>query len=488
VVFAITGIGGFVVTLDLSIVNNAFAEMAASYDDVSRAALSWVVTGYNIMFASLLVVGGRTADRLGRKRVFMAGLVVFLVGSVVCGAAPTVPILIAGRVVQGIGGAFLAPATLGLLLGAFPPERRTQAVSLWGGVSALGVATGPTLGALLIATAGWRSAFYINVPICGLALVWGHRVLVETPRQHGRRPDLLGAAMLTVSLAALALGLSQGGDWGWSDPVVVAALITPVVLMPLFIRRSARHPEPVVDLGLFRNRRFALANVAGLLFGIGFAASILGNVLFLRTVWDYSVLEAGLATVVAPIVVAAVSGPAGRAANRLGFRRVLVAGPLIYAAGISLYLLFAGAEPDFLTDWLPASIVLGIGVGCSFPVVSAAAVSTLPPDRFAVGSAVSNTSRQVGSVIGVALLIGVLGDPSTPAANLAAARRGWMLSIIAGLGAALVSAFQPAGHRATDVAADGSTTEASRMAVSAAGPATGAGRVQSSPLSSSSST
>jgi EmrB/QacA subfamily drug resistance transporter len=448
-VFAIAGIGIFITTLDLSIVNIAYAEIARSYPDVPSAEISWVVTAYTILYGSLLVAGGRTADRLGRKRVFLAGTAVFVAGSVLCGAAPDLGWLVAGRAVQGVGGALLTPATLGLLLGAFPLERRTQVVAMWGGVGALGVASGPTLGALLISAFGWRSAFFVNVPIGAIALVGGWFVLRETPREQGARPDYVGAALFTLGVAGLVLGVSQGSEWGWDDPRVVAAFVAAVVLLPAFVWRSTQHPAPIIDLDLFRHRSFALANWASLAFGASFSALVLNNVLFLRTVWHYGVLKAGLFSVLAPIVVAVVSAPAGRLASRVGFRAVLVTGPLVVAAGELWYLTQLTAEPQPWTHWIPGSIVLGIGIGLTFPVLTAAAAATLPRQHFALGGAVNNTARQVGAALGVAVLVAVQGTPEGPDELLASFRRGWGFALAAALVAAAISLRQPAPQQAT---------------------------------------
>src|SRR6187402_2940537 len=207
ITFAICAGAAFVTTLDLSIVNVAFPEIVREFG-ATRADVSWIVTVYNIFFGSFLVVAGKVADQVGRKRVFLSGVGVFAVGSTICSLAPTLEVLIAGRAVQGIGGAFMAPASLGLLLAAFPVERRTQTVAIWGGVGALGVASGPSIGALLISVTDWRAAFWINIPVCLTLLVVGALVLVETPRVPSiRRPDYLGASMVTVALASIALGL-----------------------------------------------------------------------------------------------------------------------------------------------------------------------------------------------------------------------------------------------------------------------------------------
>src|SRR3954470_22514429 len=224
VVFSVTALGSFMAALDLSIVNVAFPDLEASYPHASQAALAWVITAYAIVFGSLLVTGGRTGDRIGRRRTFMGGLGIFLVGSFLCGVAPNVPVLVASRVLQGVGAAFLVPASAALLIAAFPVERRTQMVALWGGIGALAVATGPTLGAAIVSAGGWRWAFFVNLPVGLVVLLLGRRVLVESePDAASARPDYLGVAMVAVALAALVLAISEGTDWGWSDPRIVGA-------------------------------------------------------------------------------------------------------------------------------------------------------------------------------------------------------------------------------------------------------------------------
>jgi MFS family permease len=340
------------------------------------------------------------------------------------------------------------PATLGLLLAAFPSERRTQVVSLWGGVGALGVASGPTLGAGLIAAGGWRAAFWLNVPIIAAVIVASRSGLAESaPQRSVNRPDYLGAVMVTAALASLALGISQSEHWGWADGRTITALLFAALVVPAFVRRQARHPEPVVDLSLFQQRSFAVANAATLLFGVAFAAMFLNNVLFLRTVWRYSVLEAGLASCLAPITVALVSGPAGRLASRYGFRPLLVVGPLLFGAAVVADATLLSATPA-LGRWLAFGVLLGVGVGCTIPVLSSAAVSTLPPQRFGVGGAVNNTARQVGAVLGVAILVAVQGSPTTSAEVLASFRKGWWLGAGTAVASALISLLQPRGASA----------------------------------------
>ncbi len=348
-VFVVTALGAFMASLDLSIVNVAFPALERSFPHDSRAALAWVITGYSIVFGSLLVTAGRSADRLGRKRVFFAGLAVFSLGSALCGLAPSVALLVAGRLVQGCGAAAMLPASLGLLLGAFPTERRSQVVAMWGGVGALAVATGPSLGAALISAGGWRWAFYINLPVGALAWLLGRRVLIDSRSDEVRaRPDYLGVVLVSTALAALVLAISEGPSWGWSSGRVVGCFVAAAVLGAAFLYRSAHHAAPVLDLALFSARSFSVANAATFLYAMGFFAMLLGNILFLTSVWHYSILRAGLAITPGPLVVAAVSGPAGRLAGRVGFRRVLLVGTACFTAGLVWYATRIGPEPALL--------------------------------------------------------------------------------------------------------------------------------------------
>jgi len=442
-VFGVTALGAFMASLDLSIVNVAFPALERSFPHDSRASLAWVITGYSIVFASLLVTAGRSADRLGRRRLFFVGLGVFTLGSALCGLAPSVDLLVAGRFIQGSGAAAMLPASLGLLLGAFPSERRSQVVALWGGIGALAVATGPSLGGLLVSGPGWRWVFFVNLPIGALAFLIGRRVLTETATaSSGARPDYAGVVLVSATLAALVLGITEGPTWGWSSVRVVACFVGAVVVGAAFLRRSARHPEPVLDLTLFRSRSFSVANAATVLYAMGFFAMLLGNILFLTGVWHYSILRAGLAVTPGPLVVALVSGPAGRVAQRIGFRTVLLVGFAFFAAGLTWYATAIGLHPSYVTRWLPATLITGLGIGLTFPVLSAAAVSSLHIERFGVGSAVNQTARQVGGAFGVAILVVILGNPRSPASALVNFRHLWAfaatMAVLSGLVAALL--------------------------------------------------
>lgn len=441
-VFVVTALGAFMASLDLSIVNVAFPALERTFSHDSRTGLAWVITGYSIVFGSLLVVAGRSADRLGSKRVFFLGLGIFCLGSALCGLAPSVPLLVAGRVVQGSGAAAVLPSSLGLLLFSFPDEKRAQTVTLWGGIGALAVATGPSLGAVLITAFGWRSAFYVNLPIGFAAWFLGRRVLVERHEPVRRTaPDYAGVGLVSVALAAVVLAISEGPSWGWSSPRVVGSFAVAVLLGTVFVRRSSRHAEPVLDLTLFEARSFSVANAATLLYAMGFFAMLLGNILFLTSVWHYSILKAGLAVTPGPLVVAAVSGPAGRLTRTFGFRTVLLTGFAIFASSIAWYAYRVGLHPDYLRVWLPGSLAVGVGIGMTFPVLSAAAVSSLRHERFAVGSAVNQTARQVGGAIGIAILVVILGAPTNEAAALDEFHHLWWYSALMAACAGLVCAL-----------------------------------------------
>jgi len=439
-IFLVTALGAFMGSLDLSIVNVAFPALERAFSHDPRASLAWIITGYSIVFGSLLVIAGRTADRLGARKVFFAGLLVFCVGSLFCGLAPTVGLLIGGRVVQGIGAAMMLPASLGLLLAAYPIERRSQMVALWGGIGALAVATGPSFGAALITALGWRAVFYVNVPIGVVAYLVGRRVLIATASaQRSAAPDYPGAAILSVALASLVLAISEGPSWGWSSSWVLAGFVLACALLSLFIFRSSRHEQPVLDLTLFRARSFRLANAAAFLYSMGFFAMLLGNILFLTGVWHYSILDAGLAVTPGPLVVAVVSGPAGKIASKYGFRSVLLVGFATFALGVLWYVWRVHLAAHYLTLWLPGTLIVGLGIGLTFPVLSAAAVSSLERERFAVGSAVNQTARQIGGALGVALLVVLLGTPSSENAALANFHHLWLFIAAMAVAAGAVS-------------------------------------------------
>lgn len=457
--FTVCSLALYLTTLDLSIVNVAFPDILTEFG-ISRVDASWIVTIYNIFYGSLLVVTGKAADQLGRRRMFVAGLWTFATGSAICAVAPSLGVLIFGRAIQGVGGAMLTPASLGLLLAAFPPERRTQTVAMWGGIGALGIASGPSIGAFAISLTDWRAAFWINLPVIAAMLLAGRRVLTETPKVNSEhQPDYAGAFLVTIALACLALGISRSEVWGWVDARTLGAIAAGIVAIPLFVRRQRRHPEPVLDLTLFASRSFSVANASAMGFMAAFAAYSLNNVLFLRQAWGYSVLHAGLLTSLPPLTVAALAPFTGRSAARIGFRPFVIAGPLIVAAATLGFVLLLDGDRSPVTFVLIGEVV-AVGVACFIPVNSAASVAELPPHRLSIGGAVNNTFRQVGAVLGIALLVALIGSPENPAALVAAHERGWMMIAALGVLTSVIGLAQPALGKQRSLAVSTTTAAA----------------------------
>jgi EmrB/QacA subfamily drug resistance transporter len=430
-VLLVTSVAVFMGFLDVTIVNIAFPDIEASFPDTSLAGLSWVLNAYNIVFAALLVPAGRLSDRVGRRRMFFLGVATFLAASVVCGAAPSVEVLVAARVVQAAGAAILVPTSLALMLPEFPLEQRATATALWGATGAVAAATGPSLGGVLVDATSWRWVFFVNLVIGLPALLVARRVLVrETREEHaGPLPDAVGVVLLVASVALLSLGIVKGEDWGWGGARVIGSLGVATLLLVAFFVRSSRHPAPVIELGLLRVRSFAVANVGVFLFALGFYAVLLANILFLTSVWGWSVLKAGVAVTPGPLM-AAISAPiGGRLSDRFGQRVVALPGGLLFAAGCLVFATSTGGTPHYASEYLPATLLTGTGVGLSFAAWGSAAVAELPHSRFATGSAISSTSRQIGAVLGIAVLVAVLGTPR-PEDAVSTFHTAWVLMAI----------------------------------------------------------
>jgi EmrB/QacA subfamily drug resistance transporter len=445
----------FVAYLDLFVVNVAFPDIGEDFPGTSLAGLSWILNAYAIVFAALLVPAGRLADLVGRKRAFVSGLALFTGASVLCAAAPSVELLVAARSLQAIGAALLLPTSLALLLVEFPPEKRAQAIGAWAAVGGVAAAAGPPIGGLLV-EASWRWIFLINLPVGIAAVAASMRILRESRDEaEGRLPDLLGSAMLAAGIGALALGLVKAPDWGWGDERTLASFAASALLVAAFVYRSARHPAPVVELSLLRVRSYAMASTAALLFNAAFAAMLLGSVVFLTSLWDYSILGAAFAIAPGPITAAISSVRSPKLAEAIGPRTVATLGGFVFALGAALWALSVDASPDYLTEYLPGMILTGIGVGMVFTQVSAIAAASLPPSRFATGTAVLTMGRQIGSVLGVAVLIAVFGTPNASGLPGAVEDGFWLMAIAAaaaGLAASAIGTLQPAPAPQPDVA------------------------------------
>lgn len=422
-VLVVVTAGAFLANLDLFIVNIAFPAIHADFPDVSLSGLSWVLNGYAIVFAALLVPAGRFADRLGRKRMFLWGMGTFLAASVLCAAAPSVTVLVAARVLQATGAAIMIPTSLALLLPEFAPNRRRAAIGLWTAGAAMAATLGPVIGGLLVAVS-WRWVFLVNVPVGCMTLIAGAIILRESrDAAPGPRPDLLGALVLCLGVGALALGIVKGGSWGWISPQFAATAAVAALAAIVFVARSARHPAPVIELALLRVRATRAANISVFVFSMGFFPLLLASVLFFTEVWHYSVVQAGVAIAPGPLMVALLSWPAGAIAGRRGPRVVAIPGVLLFAASCAWWAATAGASPDYLGEMLVPMIMVGIGVALTFPVLAGAAVADLPESRAATGSAIFNMARQIGGVTGVAVLVALLGSSTS---MLDGVRSGWV--------------------------------------------------------------
>ena len=361
----------------------------------------------------------------------MAGLVVFLVGSALCGLAPSVATLVAARVVQAAGAACLLPTSLALLLPEFAPEERPAAIGVWATVGRVAAAAGPPLGGLLV-HASWRLVFLVNLPVGLVAGAYARRLLRESRLQDSERPDAVGSAILIAGIALLALGLVEAPDWGWASARTLGALAAAAVALAAFWARCLCHPSPVVDPALVKVRSFAMANTASMLFSASFAAMLLGTVLFMTGVWHDSVLHAGLAIAPGPATAAAFATPAGRLARRFPQRLLAAFGIAFFTCACLWWRLRVGVTPDYAGEMLPGLIASGVGVGFALPTLAGASAASLPPARFATGSGIYSMARQLGLVLGVAIFVAVLGV--VPAHNpLPSFDRGWTFMVVVGL-------------------------------------------------------
>jgi EmrB/QacA subfamily drug resistance transporter len=424
--------GVFMAGLDLFIVNIAFPQIQRDFPGTSLGSLSWVLNAYTIVFAAFLVVAGRWSDAFGRKRSFLLGVGLFTGASAACAAAPSIGFLVGARAVQGLGAALLMPASLGLLLPEFPPVRRHVAIGAWAAVGGVAAAAGPPLGGLLV-QASWRWVFLVNVPVGLAALVAGWRVLREVRHPEPSRPDFLGAGVLTVAVATLVGAIVQGERWGWGSGRIVGLLAVAALLLAVVARRIARHPAPIVEPALLAVRAFSLATLGSLLFFAAFAAMLLACVLFLTGVWHESTLTAGLMIAPGPALAAASAIPGARLGRRFGASRVGAVGTVLFALGGVWWIARLGAARHFAGDFLPGMMIGGIGVGLVIPSLTAMVAATLPPERLATGIAVQVTGRQLGSALGAAILVAVVGTAHTAQDFTGAWRLMLAASLLAGL-------------------------------------------------------
>ncbi|HEY7138398.1 MAG TPA: MFS transporter [Acidimicrobiia bacterium] len=389
------------ILLDITIVNVALPSIQRELG-VSPSNLLWVVGAYTLVLAALILVGGSLGDRIGRKRVFMTGLVIFTLASAACALAPDDPQLIASRAVQGVGGAAMAALTLSILVDAFPPERRTAAIGTWAAVGGLGFGLGPVLGGVLIRLFSWSAIFWVNVPIgvaCLVLTLFG----VRESRDPDARPlDIPGAVLAGAGLFVLTFGLIESNRRPWTSTTVVGSLVAAVVLLTLFVVREQRAATPMVPLGLLRERRFASANVVFALLYVSLAGMFFFVTLYYQNVRGWSALKTGASWILLNVLFLGASMRVGRLAPRFGGRRLIGCGCLFAAAGMFVLTPLARDTPF----WVAAIgyTVLGLGYGLAVPLVSSEAMGDVPPALAGTGSGILNTSRQIGASVGLAVL------------------------------------------------------------------------------------
>lgn len=400
----------FLVSLDSTMLFAAFDALRQSFTDSSTATLSWVLNAYTVVYAAMLIPAGGLADAHGRKRIFRLGLALFIAASVACGLALSVEWLIAARVLQAFGAALLTPASMSIVLAAFPVERRAMVISLWGAVGGLAAAVGPSFGSWVAAHAGWPWAFYINVPV-GLWALWQSRSRIEeiVKPVKRRRVDVVGLLLLMVAVGTVALAIVESGSQAWSLVQIAAVAGGGLMAAIAFVIWASVHTAPLLDLSLFTHATYRYVNAATLVFGTAFSMMFLGFFFFMTGIWHYTLPQAGLAVTPGPLFVMPTAIIAGRLAGRLGHRPFLVGGALLYACSGLWMLTVPGTEPDYLRDWLPGLLMSGVAVGLVLPSLAGAAVSRLPAEHYAVGAAFNQATRQIGGVLGVAITVGLLG-------------------------------------------------------------------------------
>jgi EmrB/QacA subfamily drug resistance transporter len=430
--------GLFMIMLDNTVVNVAQPSIQRDLG-IGLSQLQWIVTGYALTFAALMLTGGKLADHYGRRLIFVVGLTIFTLASLACGLAGSGDVLIAARVVQGMGAALMNPATLSIISATFPPEQRGTAIGMWAGVSALALAIGPLVGGLLTEHLDWGWIFFVNVPVGALAIAVSLLVIEESrDTSEERTLDLPGQLTGGLALFALTYGLIEANTYGWTSGRILGAFAVAAVAIGLFVWLERVQRVPMLDLDLFRDRTFAGANsvillVALAMFGVFFFVS-----LYMQNILGFSAVETGAAFLPMTILIIWIAPIAGRVTDRIGSRWLMTAGMVLVALQL-LYFSSLGVDETFV-DLLPGLLVGGLGMALVMTPSAAAAIRSVPVDQAGVGSAVLNACRQVGGSMGVALMGAIIaakvGDRRSPEAFV----DGFSTALVVAAGIALVGA------------------------------------------------
>ena len=435
----------FFVVIDISALNVAFPNIRDEFG-ATDSELSWIIGAYNIALGAFLMVFGRLADSIGRRRTYLPGVALFGLGSVLCALAPGVGWLIAARVVQATGGSMVTAAGFAVFLPEFPPNKRATAIGIAGATGALGGVAGPLVGSILIDLWSWRGVFWLNAPLCVLVVLIGPRYLSESrdPDATGRI-DSVGVVVGTAAVALVMFSIVQSESWGIGDPRTGTLAVVGVVLAVLLVSRSRTHPEPLINLALFRYRSFRSANIGVVFYGLGFTSGFLVNSLFLQDVWDLPIREVGMAIAPAPLLSAFSAPVTGRLADRYGHRWLLAGGCASLGLAFLLYVLLLGEEPNVWTGFVPISMLSGLGVGMTVSTWSSAGVSDIPQSTFGVASATYNTLRQAMNGLGVSIVITMIAAASPETSLLGVERAYLFVSVSYFLSAISVMLTFPSG-------------------------------------------
>jgi EmrB/QacA subfamily drug resistance transporter len=400
---ALLSVVQFMVVLDIAIVNVALPSIQVDLG-FSESNLQWVISAYALVFGGFLLLGGRSADLLGRKRVFLVGLVVFTLASLFAGLAWSEASLISARAFQGLGAAIITPAALSILSTTFREGReRNIALGVWGAVGGFGAAAGVLLGGVLTDALSWEWIFFVNVPVGTIALLLAPFLLKESRDASVKTFDVPGAVLVTAGLSSLVYAITQAGEDGWLAGRTIGFFAVAVVLLAGFVGWELRHPEPLMRFGLLRTRTVAGANVAGLIMGTALFSMFLMLTLYMQQVLGYSAMKTGVAYLAVAGTAIVWSAVAAQLVTRVGVKPVLVAGMTFLTAGL-VFFTQVSVDGSYLTDLLPGFLLIGVGIGFSYVPITIAALAGVQPAEAGLASGLINTSQQIGGALGIAAL------------------------------------------------------------------------------------
>jgi EmrB/QacA subfamily drug resistance transporter len=393
----------FMVVLDIAVVNVALPSIQADLN-FSQENLQWVISAYALVFGGFLLLGGRLADILGRKRVFMTGLVIFSLGSLLCGLAWSETSLIGARALQGLGAATITPSALSILTTTFREGReRNVALGAWGAVGGFGAAAGVLMGGVLTDLLSWEWIFFVNVPVGALALALAPFLLSESRDAHGQSHDIPGAVLVTSGLVLLVLGITQGQTWDWGSPKTIGTFVASGVLLGAFALWEQRQTDPLVPFSIFRLQTLTAANVAMFVMGTAMFSMFLMLTLYMQQVLGYSALKTGLAYLAVAGTAVIWANVAAVAVNKVGVKPALIVGMGLLTAGL-LYFTQVSVDGSYWADLFPGFLVLGVAIPFAFVPLTIAALAGTKPREAGLASGLINTTQQIGGAVGIAIL------------------------------------------------------------------------------------